>query len=95
MDHAAHAIEPTVRPRTVVIGQERTGSLKGEDLEVKAEVVPRNTEERMMDLLTGLAKRVAKAEVSQGAKDQPMDKGYSFFGSAVGPGKPMNRRALD
>ena len=42
--------------------------------------MPRNTEERMLDLLTRLAERIAKLEASQGAKDQPMDKEPIVFG---------------
>ena len=38
---------------------------------------------------------MAKLEASQGAKDQPMDKESSMFGSSMGLGQPMNRRALD
>ncbi|CAH0490124.1 unnamed protein product [Peronospora farinosa] len=93
-DYAAHGVEPTAEPRTVT-GRERASSLQGEDLKVKAEAVPRNTEERMLDLLTRLAERMAKLDASQGAKDQPIDKESSVVGSAIGLGQPMNRRALD
>uniref|UniRef100_A0AAV1T9C7 Uncharacterized protein n=1 Tax=Peronospora matthiolae TaxID=2874970 RepID=A0AAV1T9C7_9STRA len=82
------------QPRALT-GRERASSLQGENLEVKAEAVPGNTEQRMLDLLTGLAERMAKLEASQGTKDQPMDKESSVFGSAIGLGQPMNRRALD
>uniref|UniRef100_A0AAV1T532 Integrase catalytic domain-containing protein n=1 Tax=Peronospora matthiolae TaxID=2874970 RepID=A0AAV1T532_9STRA len=82
------------QPRALT-GRERASSLQGENLEVKAEAVPGNTEQRMLDLLTGLAERMAKLEASQGTKDQPMDKESSVFGSAIGLGQPMNRRALN
>ena len=94
MDHAAHAMEPTAGPRTV-IGRERASSLQGEDLKVKAEAMPWNTEERMLTLLKGIAERMAKLEASKGAKDQPMDKEPRVFGSTIGLGQPMNRRARD
>ncbi|CAI5711704.1 unnamed protein product [Peronospora destructor] len=57
--------------------------------------MPRNTEERMVDLLTGLAEQMAKLEESQEAKEHPMDRESSVFGSAIGQGQPMKRRALE
>ena len=44
MDHASYAIEPTAGPKTVA-GRERANSLQEEDLQDKAEAIPRNTEE--------------------------------------------------
>ncbi|TDH70854.1 hypothetical protein CCR75_007174 [Bremia lactucae] len=51
MDHAA-------RPKTGA-GRERA-SLQGKDLEVKAEALPQNTEQRMLGRLTELAERMAR-----------------------------------
>uniref|UniRef100_M4BTK4 RxLR effector candidate protein n=1 Tax=Hyaloperonospora arabidopsidis (strain Emoy2) TaxID=559515 RepID=M4BTK4_HYAAE len=94
MHNAAHGMEPTAGTRTAT-GRERASSIQGADLEVKAEAMPRNTEQKLVDLLTGLAELMTKLEASQEAKNQPTDKESSVFGSAKGLGQPMNRRALD
>ena len=56
--------------------------------------MPRNTKERMVDLLMGLAYRLDKLDALQGAADQPIEKDSSVLGSAIGLGKPINTRAL-
>ena len=53
-DNVAHGVEPTADLRTLT-DRERSSSLQGKDLKVKAEAVPQNTEKRILDLLTGLA----------------------------------------
>ena len=57
--------------------------------------MPQNAEDKLVDLLTGIAERMAKIEASQGVKNQPISKDPSVFGSTIGRGQPMNRRALD
>ncbi|KAL0584452.1 hypothetical protein ABG067_005728 [Albugo candida] len=54
MNNVAHAMEPTAGPKTDA-GRERAGSPQSDDLEVKAEAMPRNSDNRLVDLPTGLA----------------------------------------
>lgn len=64
-------------------------------LEVKAEVMPQNTEETLVDPMTRQAERITKLEASQEAKEQKMDRDSSVFGSAIGQGQDMERLSLD
>ena len=81
---------PPRGPKTVA-GHERTGSLQSDDLEVKVEAMSRNTNYRLVDLLTGLAERIVKQEASQEAKDQLLERESSVIGSVIGQGQPVNR----
>ena len=60
MNYSAHLMEPYTGPRAAVADLERASSKQGEDLEVKAEAMPRNTEKRLVYLLKGLTERIAK-----------------------------------
>ena len=70
-------------------GRERAGALEERE-EVKEE--PRNTQIKLLDLLTGLTKRMERMEVSQGRlKKKERLKGHkaSGFGSVFEQGKVM------
>ncbi|CAI5716720.1 unnamed protein product [Hyaloperonospora brassicae] len=73
-------------------GRERAGALEEKE-EVKEE--PRNTQGKLLDLLTGLTERM---EASRGrSEENERLKGHesSVFGSVLGQGKAMTREALD
>ena len=76
-------------------GSERAGSLEEKE-EVKEE--PRDTKRKLLDLLTGLTKRMERMEASQrrlGEKERLKDHAASVFGTVLGQGKSMTREALD
>ena len=76
-------------------GRERAGALE-EKAEVKEE--PRDTQNKLLDLLTGLSERMERMEASQGRlEEKERLKGHeaSGFGSVLGLGKAMTREALD
>ena len=69
-------------------------------LEEKAEVKeePRDTQSKLLDLLTDLTERMERMEASQGRlEEKERWKGHeaSVFGSVLGLGKAMTREALD
>ena len=72
--------------------QPRAGAL-GEIEEVKKE--PRNTQDKLLDLLMSHGKRMERIEASQEEKERYKGHEASLFGSVLGQGKPMSSEALD
>lgn len=76
-------------------GRERASSFEGEDEEVKADDNAKPTQqEKLLELMTGLAERMERLEASQDERERIKDE-TSVFGSALGQGQAMHRRALD
>ena len=76
-------------------GRERVGALEEKE-EVNEE--SRDTQSKLLDLLTGLTERMEHMEASQGRlEEKERLKGHeaSVFGSVYGQGKAMTREALD
>uniref|UniRef100_A0AAV1T1I0 Uncharacterized protein n=1 Tax=Peronospora matthiolae TaxID=2874970 RepID=A0AAV1T1I0_9STRA len=76
-------------------GRKRAGALE-EKKEIKEG--PRDTQSKLLDLLTGLTERMERMEASQGRLlEKKRLKGHeaSGFGSVLGQGKAMTKEALD
>ena len=76
-------------------GRERAGALEEKE-EVKEE--PRDTQSKLLDLLTGPTERMERIEASQGRLEKKERlKGHeaSVFGSVLEQGKAMTREAMD
>ena len=83
------------QPRALA-GNERAGSLEGRDEEVKDDE-PKKTQEKLLEVLTGLAERMQRLEASQErreAEEKLKEQQSSVFGSSLGQEMAMNRRAL-
>ncbi|KAG2761557.1 hypothetical protein PC129_g5704 [Phytophthora cactorum] len=97
MVHTVGADEARVQPEANA-SHERAGSQSGEIEEVKGTDEPKGTQEKLLDLLTGLTERMERLEASQERQEEKERlKGHepSVFGSSLGPGRPMDRQALE
>ena len=67
MSPTVNAVEPRAQSQARV-GHERANSFEGEDDEVKAVDVVKTTQEKLLDLMTGLSERMERLEASQDEK---------------------------